>query len=1115
MRNMILAVGPGTPAAICWRQSNHNQEEERGASSSGEDVLQDSSDDDDDDFADNVTSAFSDDNDHDDDDQDVAEDEEEETEAQVGECKGKDDNSEEKENSENEDSVGRQQQGEQAERRREMVRRRVLQILRRRRMLVEEPSDSNNSDNDDDDDEGSEMMFPLAAALHHPRPPCEEQQRPPWMPSMRHGGCINTACWLDCPWRLSTAGSAAPQSITESHETPTQLMTSGDDRLIKFWDVRNAMGMASPLPGGWDTFAPLAFGTDPNIGTPERHKAWKNHYQRSDAFKVAGSVNLLATLTSGHRGNVFHVTPIGGTPGKVLTCGADGYLRICDLHRETSAVVINPFAEEDSMDPYGGMAFSHQLMSKNTGLLCSERGLHHFDIRLSPREQHRQSLLKSHQNAYSISSSRNTTCKACAVWSPFRAPNDDTAEHTMVFAGGATEYVELLDFRMDGSRKKVLQRYKPRRLSNGNNLSVSGLDVSKDGRELLVSYESDQIYTFPVFHEAACPVGPSLDEIDTESAKFSENHQEFLPELVSYGGHLNRFTFLKNARYAGPNDEYIVTGSDSGKAWVYEKKSGCVVSLLNADSSTCNGVIPHPTLPFFITYGIDSTAKLWRAAPCVDPNVNDSPSARAKASLEVPYEMSPVTKSWAGVQALLKRFDDEHATMPDLFASAEEMTKTGRFASQAFPEISGVGSGRFGNSLQRLPPLLRQTQFECYRAHHEGRTVPIAQPLDMLSVHVSLNRLRLQATRLGLRVNPLVPWKFEGVKESHLCDIHPADLVPDCPSDWIRFDPQMKKNPLDAQIHFNWKDYGDVLRKTFPENSFIFDFSEEEGATSIPVPWLTDEQQGIGEETDKLTSLVGSNSIKFGLKSRQILYETAALCKEGGNRAVKQGLLHVAARRYDKAIQYCAVVFMQYPGKMTNLSNLTDGRCDEKVAAKNGDHVKPTSAISNWSPLLRTLIAARLNISLLMIKSDFAQPDRSSEQARAALKLLLPFTRQEGKVIVVRSRGGVKSEQVVADHEPAETYREAGALQGKAFFRLGSAEYEMGDYSAAIKSFELSLKSSSASSAHTKPDSLLIRRLQEAKRKRTQRKKRARKKFQKFMADPDVSNAADPGVDSS
>ena len=81
----------------------------------------------------------------------------------------------------------------------------------------------------------------------------------------------------------------------------------------------------------------------------------------------------------------------------------------------------------------------------------------------------------------------------------------------------------------------------------------------------------------------------------------------------------------QNAKYAGPRDEYICTGSDSGHAWIFERATGTVASFLSADESTCNGVVPHPSLPFFITYGIDSTAKLWRATNPVDRDADDSP----------------------------------------------------------------------------------------------------------------------------------------------------------------------------------------------------------------------------------------------------------------------------------------------------------------------------------------------------------------------------------------------------------------------------------------------------------------------------------------------------------
>ena len=629
----------------------------------------------------------------------------------------------------------------------------------------------------------------------------------------------------------------------------------------------------------------------------------------------------------------------------------------------------------------------------------------------------------------------------------------------------------------------------------------------------MVSYESDQIYSFPVFPDCASSAGPTLDDISAASTRFSEDTEAFLPEMASYGGHLNRFTFLKNAKYAGPNDDYIITGSDSGNAWIYERKTGTVVSLMSSDSSTCNGVIPHPSLPLFITYGIDATAKLWRAAPCLEPNNNDSPTKRAQASLQLPYEMSPVARSWDGVQALVRKIDDVPSSMPDFVASSEEIAGSGQFSSQVSRRICGEDSPCIGNSLRNLPMILRVNRYECYRAAQESRSVPVEQPLSQFSHRVSMSRLRLQADRLGLKWNPVVPWVFEGYKRE---EIHPADLVPDNPSDWILFDKQMTESPLDIQMNFNLKDYESILQRTFPDNAAFFDMPQ--GDVMNTIPWLTEEQQSVEAVSDALPRELKMDdgeaceqSSKFKLKSRKLLYETAALLKEGGNQAVKKGLLHVAARRYDKAIQYCAVAFMHYPEGHTKLKHLTEGHHADLAELGRALQGRPTTTVVVWSPLLQILITSRLNLSLLLAKPEFAQPGRASDQARAALKLLFPFARKEGKVYLGTARGE-KKDCVVNDHEPSETFKEAKGLQAKAYFRLGSAELDMGDYSAAIKSFELALKSSTKVSPNKTADSLLTRRLQEAKRKRQLKKKRDRKKFQRLMngGEPDESNAVDP-----
>jgi len=124
--------------------------------------------------------------------------------------------------------------------------------------------------------------------------------------------------------------------------------------------------------------------------------------------------------------------------------------------------------------------------------------------------------------------------------------------------------------------------------------------------------------------------GLSMDELVQHTLPVEQSPRSNKePELAAYGAHLNRRTFLKNAKYAGPSDEYICTSSDSGHAWIYEKATGSVVSLLRADKSTCNGIVPHPHLPLFITYGLEYTAKIWCATIPVNDEIDDSDLGRS------------------------------------------------------------------------------------------------------------------------------------------------------------------------------------------------------------------------------------------------------------------------------------------------------------------------------------------------------------------------------------------------------------------------------------------------------------------------------------------------------
>lgn len=1071
-----------------------------------------------------------------------------------------------------------------------------------------EVDDSESYDSDESDDEAARIIVRRRFIQRSPSPirrRNNEQQE--MKASMRHAGCINTATWLDAGWRLSTVSSHHYSTSYNANfhdggdddvfniralatdDCPTQLLTSGDDRQVKFWDVRHSMGSSNPLSGGRNTHCPFA-STEENqdgIGYKARWKNFYHHQHPVEPWKVSGNIVPLATLGTGHRANVFHVTPLWQQPGKVATCGADGYLRLGDVEASSngdsnsSSIVISPeYGDTDLFRLGPGICFSHHFLNSNVGLLCSERGLRKFDIRLPPRQQEKRALIGG-----------STTVKACAIWTESASTSVEELESSYVFVGGTGAEVALCDLRMTGGgssssgNPRVVCSYRPKNLDGNEEVSVSGLDLSKDKRELLVSYESDQIYTFPIFPNTKSAAGPSLDEIGgLEDAMESDDNggaatrvngaskqpgdEIFQNELAAYGGHLNRFTFLKNARYAGPNDEYICTGSDSGHAWIYERSSGAVVSLLNADNSTCNGIVPHPSLPFFITYGIDSTAKFWRATGPVDPTTDDSPRGRVKAYHDSRYEISPLAKDWNTIEREITNMEQElaeadearkggdgddddtdgtedsqvspfqpYSIFPDQVLSRKELINSGSLGRSIL-----CGGSRLGNDLHRLPVVLNRNQYECVRGALGGRVgrhidMPVESDIKELMRRVSSIRLRHQADQLGIggRFNPNLPWMLDATNSSidsmvvegeDAATVHPADLVPDYPSDWIPYDPEMAPNPRACGASFNCDDYGVFYRERYLRSDCSGEHHQMDGdggkRMAAETAWRRELQKG-----DNAASA----------NAYTILHETARVLKDGGNEALREGQLDTAAKRYDKAIRYCSVAFMSstaattYGGKfeeelMSIYMKLIDLDIDETVAP----------LLLKWSPLLKVLISTRLNLSMVLLKKakhsqEVPQLDQAMEQAKHALRELRPFCTQKGKICATyetiggetrlcplppNASSGSKSSNAIGTkgsdkkikiailkaNEPDNTYKEAKTLEAKAYFRLGSSEADRGEASEAILSFEKSMECTLELNPDAKLDALVVRRLAEAKREKSRQTKRQRKKF-RFMFAPE------------
>ncbi|XP_018100480.1 WD and tetratricopeptide repeats 1 L homeolog isoform X2 [Xenopus laevis] len=82
-----------------------------------------------------------------------------------------------------------------------------------------------------------------------------------------------------------------------------------------------------------------------------------------------------------------------------------------------------------------------------------------------------------------------------------------------------------------------------------------------------------------------------------------------------YCGHCNTTTDIKEASFMGSNGQYIVSGSDDGSFFIWEKDTRALIRVLQGDESIVNCLQPHPTYCFLATSGIDPVVRLWSPQP--------------------------------------------------------------------------------------------------------------------------------------------------------------------------------------------------------------------------------------------------------------------------------------------------------------------------------------------------------------------------------------------------------------------------------------------------------------------------------------------------------------------
>ncbi|XP_045462965.1 DDB1- and CUL4-associated factor 6-like isoform X2 [Harmonia axyridis] len=104
---------------------------------------------------------------------------------------------------------------------------------------------------------------------------------------------------------------------------------------------------------------------------------------------------------------------------------------------------------------------------------------------------------------------------------------------------------------------------------------------------------------------------------------------------MKYTGHRNARTMIKEAAFWG--NKYVMSGSDCGHIFVWEKDTGELKMIMQGDHHVVNCLQPHPTLPLLATSGIDHDVKLWaplREEPEFNSQLADEIIARNAIMLE-------------------------------------------------------------------------------------------------------------------------------------------------------------------------------------------------------------------------------------------------------------------------------------------------------------------------------------------------------------------------------------------------------------------------------------------------------------------------------------------------
>ncbi|KAL2486626.1 Transducin/WD40 repeat-like superfamily protein [Abeliophyllum distichum] len=297
---------------------------------------------------------------------------------------------------------------------------------------------------------------------------------------------------------------------------------------------------------------------------------------------------LKFSYPSGHLDNIFQARIMPFTDDrKIVTSSADCQVRLGE-------VLENGQIETKRLAKHQGRVHNLAVEPGSPYIFysCSEDGfVQHYDLRSNSATKlfYCSSFTENKQ-----SSSSSIGLNAIVI---------DPRNPNYFAVGGADAYARVYDVRKyqsDASTKEgsPFNTFCPRHLIGTNDIHITAVAYSNTS-ELLISYNDELIYLF----QKNLGLGPS------PFASPPEDLQK-LVEVQTYSGHRNSQT-VKGVNFFGPNDEYVLSGSDCGHVFIWKKKGAELVRLMVGDRHIVNQLEPHPFIPVLATCGLEKNVKIW------------------------------------------------------------------------------------------------------------------------------------------------------------------------------------------------------------------------------------------------------------------------------------------------------------------------------------------------------------------------------------------------------------------------------------------------------------------------------------------------------------------------